>query len=60
MVGTELRLKIHQAADVLVNERRMEIFQYWADPGDAVCRWKSNFDFGFFEINSSRVKVAAN
>jgi len=32
MVGTELRLKIHQAADVVVNERRMKVFQYRADP----------------------------
>ncbi|HEY1471596.1 MAG TPA: hypothetical protein VGF61_21335 [Candidatus Acidoferrum sp.] len=50
-VGTELRLKIHYAADVLINERRMKVFQYWADPEDAVCRWKSNVDFGFFAIN---------
>jgi hypothetical protein len=41
MVGTELRLKIHQAADVVVNERRMKVFQYRADPEDGLCRWKS-------------------
>ncbi|SRR6266851_1202644 len=51
MVGTELRLKIRQAADVVVNERRMKVFQYRADPEDGVCRWKSNFDFGFFAVN---------
>ena len=51
MVGTELRLKIHQAADVLVNEWRMKVFQYWAGPEDGICRWKSNFDFGFFVVN---------
>jgi len=28
MVGTELRLKIRQAAGVLVSERRMKVFQY--------------------------------
>ena len=51
MVGTELRLKIHQAADVVVNERRMKVFQYRADPEDGVCRFKSSFDFGFFAVN---------
>jgi hypothetical protein len=51
MVGTELRLKIHEAADVLINERRMKILQYWAGPEDGVCRRKSNFDFGFLVVN---------
>jgi hypothetical protein len=51
MVGTELRLKIRQAADVVVNERRMKVFQYRADPEDDVCRWESIFDFGFFAVN---------
>jgi hypothetical protein len=51
MVGTELRWKIHQAADVLVNERRMKVFQYWAGPEDGICRWKSNFDFDFSVVN---------
>jgi hypothetical protein len=51
MVGTELRLKIHQATDVVVNKRRLKVFQYRAGPEDGVCRWKSRFDFGFFEVN---------
>jgi hypothetical protein len=51
MVGTELRLKIHQAADVVVNEKRMKVFQYWANGEDGVCRWKSIFDFGLFSLN---------
>ncbi len=51
MVGTELRLRIHQVADVVVSERRMKVFQYRADPEDGVCRFKSNFDFGFFSVN---------
>ena len=51
MVGTELRLRIHQAADVVVNERRMKVFQYGADPEDGVCRFKSILDFGFFAAN---------
>jgi len=51
MVGTELRLKIHQAEDVVINGLRLKVFQYRADTEDRVCRFKSNFDFGFFEIN---------
>jgi len=51
MVGTELRLKIHQADDVLINGQRMKVFQYWAGTEDAVCRWKSNLDLGFFAIS---------
>jgi len=51
MVGTELRLKIHQAADVVVKGRRMKVFQYRADPEDGVCRFKSIFDYLFFALN---------
>ena len=51
MVGTELRLNIHQADDVVVKGQRIKVFQYWADPEDNVCRWKSVSDFGFFAIN---------
>ena len=55
MVGTELQLKIRQAADVVVNDRRMKVFQYQADPEDGVCIFKSVLDFGFFAVN----KIAA-
>jgi hypothetical protein len=51
MVGTELRLEIHQAPDVIVNKRRMKVYQYWAGTEDGVCRFKSIFDFVFFAIN---------
>ena len=51
MVGTKLRLKIHQAPDVVVNDRRMKVFQYRADAEDDVCRFRSIFDFVFFKIN---------
>lgn len=50
MVGTQLRLKIHQAEDVVVNERRMKVFQYRADPEDGVCQFESIFDFELFVI----------
>lgn len=55
MVGTEPRLKIQQAADVVLNGQRMLVFQYRADPEDDLCRWQSKFDFGFFVINKSAI-----
>ncbi|PYU53193.1 MAG: hypothetical protein DMG48_02880 [Acidobacteria bacterium] len=51
MVGTELGLTVHQAADVVVNDRRMKVFQYRADIEDGVCSFKSTSDFVFLEIN---------
>src|SRR6266446_1456847 len=51
MVGTALRLKIHQAADTVVNERRIKVFQYRAESEDGVCIFKSVLDFGFFAVN---------
>jgi hypothetical protein len=53
MVGTELRLKIHQGADVVVNDRRMKVFQYWAGHEDGVCSWRSVLDFIFFSVNKT-------
>ncbi len=51
MVGTELRLKIHQAADAIVGGRHIKVFQYRADSEDSVCIFKSVRDFGFFEAS---------
>jgi Trypsin-like peptidase domain len=49
-VGTELHLNIHQADDVVLDGQRIKVFQYWAQPEDSVCRWKSVQDFGFFAV----------
>jgi hypothetical protein len=57
MVGTELHLKIHQAADVVVNERRIKVFQYYASVEDNLCPFAPVVDFGFFRI-SKTVAVA--
>ena len=57
MVGTDLDLKINQAADVVVNGRPVKVFQYRASVEDDVCRWKSVFDFGLFAI--SKTETAA-
>jgi hypothetical protein len=51
MVGTKLGLKISLAPDVVVNERRIRVFQYQAAIEDGVCRFKSVYDFGFFAFN---------
>jgi hypothetical protein len=51
MVGTRLRLKIQQAADVIVNKQRMKVFQYRSDREDALCRFESILDFGFFAVH---------
>jgi hypothetical protein len=51
LIGTELHLNIHQADYAVVDGRRIRVFQYWADPEDQVCRWKSVLDLGFFPLN---------
>lgn len=51
MVGTEWRLKVHQAADVVVNERRMKVFQYYASVEDNLCPFEPIEDYGFFTIS---------
>ncbi len=51
MVGTEFLLKVHQAADVVVNEQRMKVFQYYASAEDNLCPFAPVEDFGFFTIN---------
>ena len=49
MVGTALRLKIHQFPGAVVNERRVKVFQYRAEVEDGVpCTFKSVREFGFF------------
>src|SRR2546425_2726617 len=50
MVGTEFRLKVHQAADVVVNERRIKVFQYYANVEDNLCPFEPVEDYFFFAI----------
>jgi hypothetical protein len=51
MVGTEFRLKVHQAADVVVNKQRMKVFQYYASVEDNLCPFEPIEDFVFFKIS---------
>ena len=48
LVATELKLKIRQAPDVLIDERSMKVFQYYAGVEDDVCQFEPVEDFGFF------------
>ena len=53
MVGTALRLKIHQFPDTVINERRIKIFQYRAESEDGICSFISVLNFGFFAVNKT-------
>jgi len=57
MVGTDFRLKVHQAPDIVVNKRRMKVFQYYASVEDNLCPMQPVEDFGFFTV-SKTVAVA--
>jgi hypothetical protein len=53
MVGKELHLKINQAADAIVETKRIKVFQYHADIEDGVCSWDIIDDFGLFETRKT-------
>jgi hypothetical protein len=53
MVGSEFRLKVHQAADLVVNEQRMKVFQYYANVEDNLCFLEPVDDFFFFTIGKT-------
>jgi hypothetical protein len=57
MVGTDFRLKVHQAPDMVRNKRRMKVFQYYASVEDNLCPLQPVEDFGFFTV-SKTVAVA--
>jgi hypothetical protein len=48
MVGTEAKLKIHEAPDAVVNGRTVHVFQYAANLEDRVCGFVSVTRFGVF------------
>ena len=53
MVGAEFRLKVHQAADVVVNKHRMKVFQYYASVEDNLCPFAPVEDYGLFSISKT-------
>ena len=48
MVGTEYRLKVHEAAESIMNGRRMKVFQYFSSVEDNMCAFQAIDDFMFF------------
>ena len=50
MVGTEFRLKVRQATDVVANEQRTKVFQYYASVEDNLCPFEPVDDYGLFTI----------
>ena len=57
MVGTDFRLKVQQAPDVLANGRRIKVFQYYASVEDNLCPFAPSEDYAFFTV-SKTVAVA--
>jgi hypothetical protein len=57
MVGTDFRLKVRQAPDVVMNERRVKVFQYYASVEDNLCPFEPVEDFVFF-TRSKAIAVA--
>jgi len=51
MVGTEYRLKVHQAADTILNGQRIKVFQYLSSVEDNLCPFNPIEDYGFFKIS---------
>jgi hypothetical protein len=51
MVGTEIRLKVREADDVVVNDKPMKVFQYYASVEDNLCPFDPIDDYGFFKIS---------
>jgi hypothetical protein len=53
MVGTNLRLRVRQAPDVVVHEHHMKVFQYYASVEDDLCSFASIKDFGLFTTSKT-------
>lgn len=51
MVGTEFRLKVHQAADAIVGDRRIKVFQYYSSVEDNLCPFMPIEDYIFFTVS---------
>ncbi len=54
MVGTELNLKIHQAADAVMGGRTVHVFQYAANVEDRVCLFRSVMNYSFFQRSTTK------
>jgi hypothetical protein len=50
MIGTEFRLNLQQAHDVIVNHQQIKVFQYYASVEDNLCPLLFTADFILFKI----------
>ncbi len=50
LVGTDFRLKVHEAPDAVVNKQGIKVFQYYSSVEDNLCPFAPVEDFGFFTI----------
>jgi len=50
MVGTEYRLRVQQAADSIVNDGRIKVFQYRSSVEDNLCPFRPTDDYLFFML----------
>jgi hypothetical protein len=53
MIGTEYRLKVRQAPDVDLNDRRMKVFRYYSSVEDNLCPFAPVEDFGLFAVRKT-------
>lgn len=53
MVGADIRLHVRQAPDMVVNKRRIKIFQYYSSVEDNLCPFAPIEDYGFFIIEKT-------
>jgi hypothetical protein len=53
MVGTDFRLKVHQAPDAVMNERRLKVFQYYSSVEDNLCPFRPVDDYAFFTVGKT-------
>jgi hypothetical protein len=53
MVGSQLRLKVRESPDAIVNKQRVKVFQYYADVEDNLCPFEPVVDFGFFSVRKN-------
>lgn len=57
MIGTDRRLKVRQAADVVIKAGPIHVFQYYASVEDDACQFQPVEDYGIF-IKSKVVTVS--
>ena len=50
MVGADIRLKVHQAPDVVMNEQPVKVFQYYSSVEDHLCSFEPVDDYAFFTV----------